>query len=559
MLIYHLFACTRDSELGNKYSEKAYCNMLIKGFKAGHLYLDTVVPEGLTKLKDPYNAKENYIYQGNIYSENTQRLHDLTYYKGRLYLYFGVIPAVVLFLPYNILTGSYISHQEAVFVFASIGFLSMLMLIYLIWSRYYDKCPRYLLIGVIISLGLGSGIPIVLNRPDVWEIPILSGYAFTSCAVLTLFWGICYHSLTKKSVFLISLFCMLAVGSRPNLILAVAVILIATVWQIYTATKTNYLSRLCIVTATTLCLGSVLLFYNYIRYDDVFEFGQRYQLADDNQNIAHFKITYLISNLYLYFIAVPEFCYTNLSSIINSLPSMPRGHAEVDSFAPVLTSMPFVLLCFTLGVSLYQNSNYIFKYFISIVALIFLLSCFLDCLFYGTCVRYEIDFIPYLYFLAAIGALGVNHLYSGNNLKSRLLQIVTLLLIIASISSNLVMAFHFRALKLYEEGATLIQYGDYSKARDLIKSAKMFDNRYSKESIFNNNLGIVLYRCSNVEEAESAFKAAIDCTSTNPRIYKNYADVLIKQGKSKLAKEALINALELNPNYTEAKVLLEGL
>ena len=121
------------------------------------------------------------------------------------------------------------------------------------------------------------------------------------------------------------------------------------------------------------------------------------------------------------------------------------------------------------------------------------------------------------------------------------------------------MAFHFRAMKLYEEGATLIQYGDYSKARDLIKSAKMFDNRYSKESIFNNNLGIVLYRCGNVEEAESAFKAAIDYTSTNPRIYKNYADVLIKQGKFKLAKEALINALKLNPNYTEAKVLLEGL
>ena len=62
-----------------------YYNSLVRGFRAGHLSLQKEVPRGLAELADPYNLPANTHYG----------VLDLSYYKGKLYFYFGVTPAVV--------------------------------------------------------------------------------------------------------------------------------------------------------------------------------------------------------------------------------------------------------------------------------------------------------------------------------------------------------------------------------------------------------------------------------------------------------------------------------
>jgi hypothetical protein len=47
----------------------------------------------ISALPDPYDSVANGPY----------RLHDASFYKGRYYLYFGPVPAVVLFLPFSLL------------------------------------------------------------------------------------------------------------------------------------------------------------------------------------------------------------------------------------------------------------------------------------------------------------------------------------------------------------------------------------------------------------------------------------------------------------------------
>ncbi len=62
-------------------------------------------------------------------------LMDLSYYHGKLYLYFGVTPALVLFWPYAALTGHYLWHKEAVVVFCATGFLASVGLLCAVWRR----------------------------------------------------------------------------------------------------------------------------------------------------------------------------------------------------------------------------------------------------------------------------------------------------------------------------------------------------------------------------------------------------------------------------------------
>ena len=80
-----------------------YYNLLVQGFRAGQLNLKKEVPPGLAQLADPYDPDCQCSAIGVL---------DLSYYKGKLYLYFGVTPAVVLFWPYVALTGHYLSSKR---------------------------------------------------------------------------------------------------------------------------------------------------------------------------------------------------------------------------------------------------------------------------------------------------------------------------------------------------------------------------------------------------------------------------------------------------------------
>jgi hypothetical protein len=92
----------------------SYYNLLVEGFRAGQLNVKKDVPPGLAQLADPYTAT----------ALRPHGVMDLSYYRGKLYLYFGVTPAVVLFWPYVALTGQYLFYRQAVTIFCAIGFLA---------------------------------------------------------------------------------------------------------------------------------------------------------------------------------------------------------------------------------------------------------------------------------------------------------------------------------------------------------------------------------------------------------------------------------------------------
>ena len=114
VLVIGVYACMARSAGWESLTPDAannYYNLLVDGFRAGHLNLKTEAPLGLTQLADPYDPAANAHFR-----LGSDRLYDLSYYKGRLYLYFGVTPALILFWPFVALTGHYLSHRLAVVI-----------------------------------------------------------------------------------------------------------------------------------------------------------------------------------------------------------------------------------------------------------------------------------------------------------------------------------------------------------------------------------------------------------------------------------------------------------
>src|ERR1039457_507256 len=75
-------------------------NLLARALRAGQLNLPLDVPPGFARLADPYDPAANERYR--LLEDHP--LHDLSYYKGKLFLYFGITPALVVFGPYTALT-----------------------------------------------------------------------------------------------------------------------------------------------------------------------------------------------------------------------------------------------------------------------------------------------------------------------------------------------------------------------------------------------------------------------------------------------------------------------
>ncbi|MBO5630283.1 MAG: hypothetical protein J5965_14545, partial [Aeriscardovia sp.] len=67
----------------------------------GHTWLDLPVSKGLRALPNPYSWPARI----HLVQEGQKVFWDHAYYNGHYYCYFGVIPAIIFFMPYEILSG----------------------------------------------------------------------------------------------------------------------------------------------------------------------------------------------------------------------------------------------------------------------------------------------------------------------------------------------------------------------------------------------------------------------------------------------------------------------
>jgi hypothetical protein len=151
---------------------------------------------------------------------------DMSYYKGRLYLYFGVTPALILFWPFTALTGHYLFHRQAVVIFCAIGFLASVGLLRALWQRYFAEVSVWVVAACALALGLATGVPMLLSRSDVWEVPVSCGYMLAMLALGAIWCAL--HEPERRCRWLAaaSLAYGLAVGARPNLLFGAIILLV---------------------------------------------------------------------------------------------------------------------------------------------------------------------------------------------------------------------------------------------------------------------------------------------------------------------------------------------
>jgi hypothetical protein len=272
---------------------------MTEGFLRGHTYLALEPAAELARLKDPYDPAQNAPY----------RLWDASYYRGKYYLYYGPAPAIAVMLPWRILTGHMLPQRLAVAACAAAGMAGLGLLLLEVRRRCFPRLSGAALAGITLVAFHASWLPVVLRRPSVWELPIVSALAW-------LWWGLYFlwkfHDSGGKARWAAALGVALAflMGSRATFVFAagaMAALALVPVADPSRGLKAIPKSGLA-AAALAFAGGIALLVYNHERFGHWLEFGQSYQLwGADERHVSHFSLSYAPFNAWTYLFSLPSF------------------------------------------------------------------------------------------------------------------------------------------------------------------------------------------------------------------------------------------------------------
>jgi putative flippase GtrA len=384
-----------------------YYNLLLSGFLKGSLAVDAPVPDELKNVANPYDpsARPPGIAPA-----------DITYFKGKYYLYFGAVPILCVLAPFKLLTGAELPLEWVQVLFGTASCLLAAWLLIRVLRDHFSQASLATKLGGIGVVTFGGGQLALARRASIWEMPIAAGHFFL---LATLVCGYLALSTRRSRPWLVlsGLSLGLAVGCRPTLIVAgpVLAVLVLTV-----ASRAGGARRwrdglkpaLNAAIAAGLPLAAVvsgLLVYNYLRFENPLEFGLNYQLTGVYEAKAqHFSWDYFGFNWFMYFWAKPAWgIYFPFLHPVEAPPLPPRyyGYEYVYGalrILPVIWLVVFLPLCWLVNARKGGRPACLGGFVGMVLTVAICVSAVLLC-FNTAAARYTADFIPWWLWLGVLG------------------------------------------------------------------------------------------------------------------------------------------------------------
>lgn len=394
-----------------EYTKDLYAYDFIQALEKGKISLLQKPTEELINMDNPYD------YTQNRYNVK----QDVAYYNGNYYVYFGILPALILFLPYKLIKGIYLTIDYGVLVFTILSIISLTKLICLIWKKWFSKYSFRILVLELITLLSGCLILWVSSRPMMYELSLTSGLFFASFGL----YFILRSTIKEKRKYInISIGCTLlalSVACRPNLLL-VSIVVVPYLIKLFIKNiknRNNITKTILSVCIPYAVIGIALMYYNYIRFDSIFEFGAKYQLTiNDMRNLKYRWICLPIGIiLQLFKLPIitpifPFFGYNDIGFDINVFYYQEGMIAGAFILVPICFAI-FFIKKIKKSKELYNISK--------ILIIVGLLICSINIMLGGTIYRYSMDYM-WLIILASI--IIFNVLYENIRVKKNFVKIL---------------------------------------------------------------------------------------------------------------------------------------
>ena len=397
---------------------------LAESLAKGQFHIDAEVNEKLLNMENPYDYAKRAKEVGS-----GKFLWDHSYFEGKYYVYFGIVPCLLYYLPYYILTGVHMPTYIVIFINASLSVLGIMLLLREILKKKYPDTPYavYLLLCQIMITG--GGIWLISKRPDFYFVPISTAIVLTLFGLY--FWLRAINKEKLSSVWLIlgSLFMALVAGARPQFILGSFFIFILF-YESFKEKKILSLSskkETAAIIAPYILVAAFLMFYNFARFGSPFDFGANYNLTLNDMTLRGIRGDRTFLGWFSYLLQPPnitaEFPFVHPTELYTAY----QGTTITEEmFGGFFLTNPFVwfgILAFSAR-KYFEDKKHLI---VCILCTVFtLIIVFADAQMAGILTRYVADFGLFMYFGAAISFVAI---YKGQKTEEARKLLITLLVI----------------------------------------------------------------------------------------------------------------------------------
>lgn len=322
---------------------------LAEALAEGHCYLDFEPSEGLLNAPNPYDT----IY---LQANGIDYRADYAYFEGKYYVYFGVVPELLLYLPCYLLTGRHLPNYIAVFLFYSGFILAVFALFWEMVKRWFSRIPFFLYLLVSVLTVCAGNYLFVIARPDLYDVPIMAANMFTAAGLWLWIRGKYTSSVKGRKIYyaLGSLSMALVAGCRPQMLLF-SFLAIPLFWEEVMEKrelfgKKNLWDTFCLC-IPYLLVAAGIMYYNAARFGSPFDFGASYSLTSNDMTKRGFNVSQALLGIWHYFFRPPvagsDFPYLEGVQIASG-SYMGKLNAEY-TYGGLLAGNAFLWLLFRLG------------------------------------------------------------------------------------------------------------------------------------------------------------------------------------------------------------------
>ena len=370
----------------------------------GRTYLDLPVPDSLSDMANPYDPDLRALATDD---GRNPIYWDHAFYNGRYYSYFGVVPAVLFYIPYQLLTGRWLTTTWAVLLLGVLVEILMMVLVVQVVRTYFPKTSLGSVILAILMMNLGSSVYYQVFTANFYSVPGLTSLGLTFAA-LSLWLCAKRHRLSRGLIACGSLCMALNLGSRPQFILA-AVLALPIFWKELVHDRL-FLSARSIgndiaAFAPFIAVFIPLLAYNKLRFDGWFDFGASYNLTGFDMNRTVFPLRNILLLIY-YFLFQPM-------TITGVFPFVGKTATPLPVWSPVEPTpgglfmlCPYLLLVGLLPVLLRGRDLFPHRLLVAFCAVLAGVILLVDAFSCGLAWRYYLDFAWLICMMALFALFG---------------------------------------------------------------------------------------------------------------------------------------------------------
>ena len=338
-----------------------YTRTLDAMFK-GQLHIDADIDPKLLAMDNPYDI-------GARAAAGAKAIWDYSYYEGKYYSYYGYTPVFAIYLPIYAVTGKVPTQALA-------SFIALSMLIASAFWAYYAALRFFNINANVLIYFLGQSALIYgswayINQAFIqfYSLAVLMSLTFFNVVAALSFSLPFTASTVKRRVFLgvIALSTVLIVQARPLDLLYAMTVAAPVLWGMIMAGKTSSAAHVtygrkekaidAAILLVPLGIGAVITcMVNYMRFDSIFEFGQKYCTGLENfaYNKIELNLEIIVKSIYYNLFAAYDltrafpFFNNQPNTIITDMGNYMFAHYPMGLFsAPVWYLLLLLPLVFT--------------------------------------------------------------------------------------------------------------------------------------------------------------------------------------------------------------------